>query len=157
MPTQSPTYGSLVTHTITITGLASDTTLLVGREGTAIDQKDTDDADDALVGGQIAFTSPTLQTGVSIFAYASYDDTNFTGGCTGTDSARTVTDSNKATMRLICNVWAFSGSSKWGPFSLNKLFQGVIPVRWGIWLVHAAGVAADSGDVKHFPVKIGSV
>ncbi len=76
MTTASPLLSAVVTHTITLANLATDVNLLAGRAGTAIDQKDTDDAIDALVGGLVTTgTSPTASKQIEVWAYASPDDT----------------------------------------------------------------------------------
>jgi len=157
--TATPIYGVKVSHTITLTSLASDTNLLAGRAGTAIDQKDTDDAIDVAVGGLVTTgTTPTASRQIEVWAYGSYDDTNFNDGITGTDANKTLV--TKSTLRMLTVIPTNSTSDKayyWGPFSIMGAFNGIIPVQWGIFIVHNTGVAlnatAANHEVEHYPVK----
>lgn len=162
MTTASPLYSAVVTHTITLASLATDANLLAGRAGTAIDQKDSDDAIDALVGGRVTTgTSPTAAKQIEIWAYATADDTNFNEAITGTDANKTLV--TKTTLRLLTIIPTNATSDTayyWGPFSVAQAYGGVIPVQWGIFVVHNTGVNlnATGGNqfVKHFPVKFES-
>lgn len=162
MATATPSFGSKVTHTITLASLASDTNLVAGREGTAIDQKDTDDAIDALVGGTVTTgTGPTTSRQIEVWAYGSYDDTNFSGSATGSDA--NLTPSEKTLLRLLTIIPTGSTSDKaykWGPFSVAQAFGGILPVQWGIYIVHNTGVnlnaTGGNHEVEHFPVKFES-
>lgn len=163
MTTLTPVYGTKVTHTITLASLATDTALLTGRAGTAINQRVTDDAIDALVGGQVTTgTTPTASKQIEVWAYASYDDTTYTEEITGTDAAKTLV--TKTTLMLLTIIPTNSTSDKiyrWGPFSIAQAFGGIIPVQWGIFITHntVAALNATGGNhkVEHFPVKFESV
>lgn len=159
MTTATPIYDAKVTHAITLASLASDTNLLAGRAGTAIDQKDTDDAVDALVGGGLVTgTSPTAARQIEVWAYGSYDDTNFNEDITGTDANKTLV--TKSTLRLLTIIPTTATSNtvyRWGPYSIAQAFGGMIPVRWGIFIVHNTGVnlnaTGGNHEVEHYPVK----
>jgi len=164
MSTASPTLGTIVTHTIGVASLASDTNLLAGRQGTAIDQIGTDDAIDALVGGKItAGTSPTTGKQIEIWAYGSYDGgTTYNDQITGTDG--NVTLISKSLLRLLTIIPTTSTSNaayNWGPYSVAQAFGGIVPSKWGIYVVHNTGVnlnaTAGNHNVKHYPVKFQSV
>lgn len=163
MTTATPIYGTRVTMTITLAALATSATLVAGRESTAVDNKDVDDAIDALVGGTITVgTTPTANTQIEVWVYGSYDDTNFAGSATGADAALTPTA--KTLMRLlevIPNVGTTSNVAyKWGPVSVARGFGGVLPVQWGVWVTHNTGVAlhATGGnhEIEYYPVKFES-
>lgn len=162
MTTATPVYSSVVTHTITVASLASDTSLLAGRAGTAIDQKDSDDAIDCMVGGLVTTgTSPTASRQIEIWSYATSDDTNFNEGITGTDANKTLV--TKPTLKLLTIIPTTSSNNQayyWGPFSVAQAYGGVLPVQWGIFIVHNTGtnlqVTSGSHYVKHFPVKFES-
>lgn len=162
MATASPSFGTRVTHTITLASLASDTNLVAGREGTAIDQKDVDDAIDALAGGTVTTgTGPTASRQIEVWVYGSYDDTNFSGSATGSDA--NLTPSEKTLMRLLTIIPVGSTSDKaykWGPFSIAQAFGGILPVQWGIYIVHNTGVnlnaTVGNHEVEHYPVKFES-
>jgi hypothetical protein len=163
MTTATPTFGTIVTHTIAAQALASDTNLLAGRAGTAIDQIGTDDAIDALVGGLVTLgTSPTTAKQIEFWAYASFDGTLFNDAITGTDA--NVTLINKGILRLLTVILTNATSNqayRWGPFSIAQAFGGIVPAKWGIYVVHNTAVAlnATAGNfiVKHYPIKFSSV
>lgn len=163
MTTASPTFGTLVTHTITIASLASDANLLAGRAGTQIDQISTDDAIDAAVGGQVTTgTTPTTGKQIEIWAYASYDAADINDIITGSDA--NVTLVTKSTLRLLTIIPTIATSNqvyRWGPFSIAQAFGGTVPSKWGIYIVHNTGVAlnatAGNHHVKHYPIKIESL
>lgn len=153
MATATPVYGTPTALTWTIASKASDTNLLAGFESTALDQKDTLDAVDIIIGGKFTTgTSPTAARQIEVWAYASYDDTEFTASAAGTDGALTVTAESKTLMRLVTIIPTNSTSDtayKWGGFSLARLFGGVIPVQWGLWFVHNTGVNLNSTSGNH--------
>ncbi len=163
MTTTTPVYGSKVTHTITLASLATDANLLAGRAGTAIDQKDTDDAIDAIVGGLVTTgTTPTTARQIEVWAYSSYNDTTYIEGITGSDA--NVTLVTKPTLRLLTIIPTIATSDKtyrWGPFSVAQAFGGFVPVQWGIFIVHNTGVNLNSTggnhEVAHYPVKLETV
>jgi hypothetical protein len=154
--TATPSNGSVTAHTITLNSLASDTNLVAGREGTAIDNG-TEDAIDSVVGGKVVSgTSPTASRQIEVWAYGSHDGTLFSGGATGSDA--NLTPQAKGLLRLLCVIPTDSTSSKsynWGPFSIAAAFGGTMPRKWGVFVVHNTGVAlaASGHEVKHTPVK----
>ena len=162
MATATPVYGTKVTMTMTLASLASDTNLVAGRESTAVDQKDTDDAVDSMVGGTVTTgTSPTNARQIEVWAYGSYDDTNFSGSATGSDA--NLTPGEKTLMRLLTVIPTVNTSDKaykWGPFSIAQAFGGVVPVQWGIYIVHNTGANLNSTggnhEVEYYPVKFES-
>lgn len=150
MPTASPLYGTPTAATITIASLASDTSLVAGRESTAVDQSSTLDAIDVIVGGKITTgTSPTASRQIEIWAYACYDGTEFTGSATGSDA--NLTPDAKSSMRLL-EVIPTDGTSnkayKWGGISLFQAF-GNLPVKFGFFVVHNTGVALHATGGNH--------
>src|SRR5690242_3154860 len=161
MTTATPVYGSSVAMTCTIASLATDANLLVGRESTAVDQKDTDDAIDCLLGGKITTgTTPTAAKQIEIWLYGSYDDTEFSASASGSNAGLTLTAESKTLMRLFTIIPTHSTSDtayKFGPYSVAQCFGGVLPVQWGVWIVHNTGVNLNSTGGNHelvyFPVK----
>lgn len=159
MTTITPLYGSKVTMTMTLASLASDASLVAGRESTAVDNKDTDNAIDCLVGGIVTTgTSPTASRQIEVWAYGSYDDTTFSGGATGSNA--NLTPSEKTLMKLLTIIPTVNTSDKayqWGPFSVAQAFGGTMPVQWGIYIVHNTGQnlnsTAGNHEVEYFPIK----
>lgn len=160
--TATPAFQAVVTHTITLASLATDANLLAGRAGTFINESATDQAIDSLVGGLVTTgTSPTASKQVEVWAYSTPDSTNYNESITGTDA--NVTLVTKSLLRLLTIIPTNATSNKsyiWGPFSIAQAFGGVVPVQWGIYMVHNTGVAlnATAGNhfVKHYPVKFQS-
>ena len=159
MTTASPAYQTVVTHTMTLASLASDTNLVAGREGTAIDNAGTDDAIDALVGGKVTTgTSPTAARQIEVWVYGSYDGTTYSGAATGSDA--NLTPAEKTLLKLLTIIPTVNTSNKtypWGPFSVAQAFGGTLPRKWGVYIVHNTGVALNATggnhEVKHTPVK----
>ena len=164
MATTTPIYGSIQTITLTLTSLASDVNLLAGRQSTARDQIGTDLAMDAIVGGTtMTGTSPTASRQIEIWAYGSWDGgTTYDDACTGTDGNLTLV--TKSLLQLLTIIPTNATSNKtysWGPLNIAQAFGGVIPSKWGLWVVHNTGVAlnATAGNhvFKYYPIKYSSV
>ena len=152
MPTTTLTYGTPTTLTWGMTNPASDTTLLIGRESTVVDQG-TDNFIDVIIGGHFAGPSSGAAAGViEIYAYGSWDDgTTYTAITTGTDGALTLTATDKERLRLLEVITTTTTASdvyKWGPVSLASVFGGTMPERWGLWGVHDAGGALTTSTTK---------
>ena len=151
MATASPVYGTPTAMTITLASLATSSTLVAGRESTAIDQKDSTDAIDVLVGGKVTTgTSPTAARQIEVWLYGSYDDTEFSGSATGSDAALTPVE--KSLLQLLTMIPTSNVSDtayKFGPFSVAQAFGGVIPVQWGVWITHSTGVNLNSTGSNH--------
>lgn len=151
MTTASPIYGTPTAMTITLAGLSSDTNLLAGRESTALDQKDTLDAIDVLVGGKVTTgTAPNAARQIEVWAYGSWDDAEFNDACTGSDANCTLV--TKTLLRLLTIIPTTSTSDrayKWGPYSIAQAFGGIIPVQFGIWIVHNTGSALNATGGNH--------
>ena len=109
MATATPTFGSVTTHTITLTSLASDTNLVAGRAGTAIDNV-REGAIDAMVGGSVTSgTGPTAARQIEVWCYGSCDGTSYSGGATGSDA--NLTPQEKTLMKLLIRSSAFVPAS----------------------------------------------
>lgn len=163
MTTATPLFGTIVTHTIGIASLATDANLLAGRQGTAIDQIGTDDAIDAHVGGLVTTgTTPTANKQIEIWAYGSYDGgTTYNDAITGTDGNVTLITKSLLRLLTIIPITATSNQGyRWGPFSVAQAFGGILPSKWGIYVVHNTAVAlnatAGNHNVKHYPIKFQS-
>jgi hypothetical protein len=148
---------------MTLASLASDTNLVAGRESTAVNNGSAGaDAIDALVGGKITTgTSPTADRQIEVWAYGSYDATSYCGGASGTDA--NLTPQAKSLMRLLTVIPTSATSNQaytFGPFSIAQAFGGVVPEKWGIYVVQNTGVAlhATGGnhEIKYTPVKFES-
>lgn len=154
--TASILHGAATTDTITLASLASDTSLVAGREGTAVSHEDAEI--DSLVGGKITLgTGPTNNRRIEVWAYGSYDGTSYSGGAAGSDA--NLTPQEKTLMRLLTVIPTVNTTDKlytWGPFSLAKAFGGTLPRKTGVYIVHNTGVALNATggnhEVKRTPV-----
>lgn len=151
MTTATPLYGTPTAMTITLTGLASSATTVAGRESTALDQKDTLDAIDVLVGGKVTTgTTPTAARQIEVWVYGSYDDTEFSGSATGTDAALTPVEKTLlALLQIIPTSNVSDTTYKFGPFSIAQAFGGTMPVQFGIWVTHNTGVNLNATATNH--------
>ncbi|HVX90632.1 MAG TPA: hypothetical protein VHC20_03270 [Candidatus Paceibacterota bacterium] len=158
MSTATPLYGTATALTMTLASLASDTNLVAGRSSAAVDNT-SDDAVDAIVGGKVTTgTSPTASRQIEVWMIASYDGTSYSGGATGSDA--NFTPQSKTLLALLTIIPTTGTSNQtytWGPFSVANAFGGVMPVKWGVYIVHNTGVALNSTgsnhEVKYMPVK----
>ena len=165
MTTATMLYGSVTTHTITLASLASDTALIAGRNGTAINNGSAgEDAIDAMLGGKVTTgTTPTNGKQIEIWCYGTWDGgTTYSAGVTGTDANFSPTG-EKTLMRLVTMIPTDGTSDhgyEWGPFSVASVFGGVMPEKWGVYIVHNTAVAlnatAGNFSVKHTPIKFES-
>lgn len=160
MATIRPAYAAAVTHTCSLASLASDTNLIAGRQGTAIDNS-ASALMDALVGGKVTTgTSPTASRVIEIWAFGSYDGTTYSAGAGATDANFSPTG-EKSQMRLLAVIDTDATSNhayEWGPVSVAAAFGGIMPAKWGVFFVQNTGVAlhatAGNHEVKHTPVTI---
>lgn len=150
MTTTTPLYGTTTAMTITLTGLASDTNLVAGRQST-VAANGSDDAIDALVGGKVTTgSSPTASRQIEVWLGGSYDDTEYSGGGGGSDAA--LTPDTKTLLKLLTVIPTVSTSDKayrWGPFSVAQAFGGVMPENWFVWIVHNTGVNLNATAANH--------
>lgn len=159
MTTLTPSYGTSTSLTWTLNSLATDTTLLIGRASTAVDNT-SDLAVDSIVGGQFVSHSvaPTAAKQIEVWAYGSFDGSAYDAGATGTDAALTVTAETKTLFRLLTIIPTNAATSftyTWGPFSISRAFDGTMPRKWGLWAVHNMGQILNAAGnlAKYTPVK----
>lgn len=157
--TLTPSYGTSTALTFTLASLASDASLVAGRESTAVDNT-SDLAVDSLVGGKITTgTSPTVNTQIEVWCIGSYDGTTYGAGATGSDANFSPTG-EKSQMKLlqIIVVDATSNHSyEWGPYSVAQCFGGTMPKKWSLFVVQNTGAALNATggnhEAKYTPVK----
>lgn len=149
--TATPVYGSVVTLTMTLASLASDTNLVAGRESVAADNAATDLAIDAEVGGKVTTgTSPTAAKQIEVWLAASFDGTLYSGGATGADAA--LTPQAKTLLKRLDIIPTSSTSNQqynWGPFSVAQACGGTMPRKWSVFIVHNTGVALHATGGNH--------
>ena len=115
MATTSMNYSTAQTVTITLTSLTDGSY----RQSASVDNG-TNKYIDAHIGGSVQTgTSPTAGNLIEIFAYGTYDGTNFTAGASGSDAAYTADGEEGLLKRLeVIEVDATSNQDYvWGPVS----------------------------------------
>lgn len=148
-------YGASSAVTITLTSLASDSNLVAGRSGAVVDNS-TSKYLDYLIAGKIkAGTSPTTGKVIEVWAWGISDDTpSYPDTVDGSDSNTTVTsrDILSSFGRLVAAMTTDATTGRtyyFGPVSVASLFGGIVPAKWGIFVVHNMGVALDSSGSNH--------
>lgn len=149
-------YGSSSSLTLTLASLASSSSLVAGRESTAVDNT-TNKYLDVLLSGKITTgTSPTGNPGqITVFVYASYEDTpTYPDVLDGTDSDETFTSTGIRDAAVIpiavISTDTTSNRTYWfGPRSVANCFGGAMPKYWGVWVAQSSGVALNSTGGNH--------
>jgi len=163
MTTASIAYGTSTAVTWTLTGLASSSTLLVGRQCTAIDNTGAL-AVDYLFGGKTmsAAAAATPAAGqFELWAFASYDGTTYVGEAVmgASDAGVTLTAPGKAEGKLLLiqpTDTTQSHAYSMGTFSIAQAFGGVVPKKWVAWCTHnmsaALNATASNHEFKYTPI-----
>lgn len=142
--------------TLTAASLASDTNLLAGRASTAVVSSSQSFVTDfALSGFFTTGTSPTDARRIEVWAYGQINDTpTYPNSVTGTDANKTITTTaiKNVGFKLVAVIITSSTSDQtypFGPVSVAGLFGGVLPERWGVFVVHNTGVNFNSTAGNH--------
>lgn len=142
--------------TITLASLASDSNLLAGRVGTVIVASAEAFVIDYLLSGNVRVgTSPTGGV-IEQWVYAQIDDTpTYPDGIGGSDANKTITSTNVKNVGLrLAGVAAVGTTSDrdypFAPVSVASLFGGILPVRFGVFIVHSTGVNLNSTGSNHY-------
>lgn len=149
MATATIVYGTPTAMTITLASLASSAT--AGRESTAVDNSATL-AVDYICGGKITTgTTPTANTPIYLYVYASYDGTTYSGGASGSNAALTPVGSVTLLyfVRAIYVVGTSNITYALPPFSVAQVCGGVLPVKWGIWVNNQSVAALHATGGNH--------
>lgn len=158
MATTSVNYSAAQTVTITLTSLAD----AAWRQSASVDNG-TNKYLDAHIGGSIQVgTTPTAGETIQIYAYGSYDGTNFTAGASGSDAAYTA-DGEEGLFKLLEVIEVDATSDQdyvWGPVSVAEKFGGVLPETWGVVVKNDTGAALNAtgtnNEVQFFGIKYDS-
>ena len=150
------TYAASAAYTITLASLATSSTLVAGREGTAVSNT-TNLYLDYLIGGRITVgTTPTASTTIEVWAYASVNDTpTYPDVFDGTDSAETVTSAGikYACLRQLASMAVDATTSDrvywFAPTSLANLHGGAVPKNHGLFCTHSTAVNLNATGGNH--------
>jgi hypothetical protein len=159
-------YGATATPTMTLASLAASSTLLGGRESTAIDNGASDKYLDVLAAGNYRAGAANNQAGtIYTCIVGARDDTpTWPDGFSGTDSTQTVSDSGvfNSICKILSAITADNTASQtwyWGPASVAALFGGWLPDQWLFFVAQSIQTStnvwsATEGDhaVRYTPV-----
>lgn len=151
-------YAAASDVTITLASLASDVSLLAGRESAAIDNTTTLYLDMLLSGKITTGTLPTNAKSIEVWAVGSWDGTTWPDVFDGTNSAETITSTDiKTTIcRLVASISTDNTSGNayhFGPTSLASVFGGNLPPKMVIFVTHNTGVAL-SATAGHHQIRL---
>jgi hypothetical protein len=141
--------------TCTLASLATSSGLLVGREATAVTNVSTQYPDVQVFGQIMTGTSPTAGV-IEVWAYGIIKHVTSTptypSPITGSDAAVTFVAETK--VRLInVDTMATNATSNTPyaikPTSLRQLF-GIMPVKWGLFVVHNTAVNLNATAGNHW-------
>lgn len=136
-------YGTASDVTITLASLASDTSLLTGRESTAVDNTSSLVLDYLISGKITTGTGPTTGRSIEVWAVGSWDGTNWPEVFDGTDSAETTTAEMKPSIcRFIAAIATTATADRayhFGPVSLASAFGGTLPPKFVFFVTHSTG------------------
>lgn len=149
-------YAASAAYTITLTSLASSTTLVAGRESTSVSNT-TSLYSDYLVGGRITMgaVAPTADQVIEIWLYGSVNDTpTYPDVFDGTDSDETVTSVNvkNGALRLLDRVFVDASANRvywFGPVGISQAFGGRVPKQHGLFVTQNSGQALSSTAGDH--------
>lgn len=149
-------YVASAALTITLASLASDTNLLAGRQSTAVDNTSNLYLDHSLCAQVTTGTTPTTAKEIDLYAYGQMDDSGtYPDQITGTDGNVTMTTANILAQGLAqVQVVSTSGTSNekntFRPTSVSGLFNGILPNKWGVFVVHNTAVALNATGSNHY-------
>lgn len=147
------TYGSSSNLTITLASLATDASLLVGRESNEVDNTTNRYVDYLLSGKITTGTSPTSSKFIEVHVVSLLDDSTYPGVFDGTDSAETLTAALKSGVcRQAASIDTTNTSDVtyyFGPVSVASLFGGVMPKKFVVFVTHNTGVNLNSTTGNH--------
>lgn len=147
-------YGTSSALTITLASLASSSTLVAGRESTAIDNT-TNKYLDYLLSGKITVgTSPTTAKEIRVYVAALMEDSTWPDVFDGTDSDETITnaqirDSACKLAAVIGTVATSDVSYPFAPVSVSSLFGGSLPKKFVVFVTHNTGVNLNATGGNH--------
>jgi len=147
------TYTSALT--VTMTYNPSGTGLADGgyHSSAALNNNSSTNYVDCLVGGAVRVGTLGATGGsISIYAYASYDGTEYTGGLDGADANITwgTTPSSSfvdgfQALPLLGVIGTENADDdkviRWGPFSIAQAFGGTVPPKWGVVIRNSTGAS----------------
>jgi len=150
-------YAASAAYTITLTGLATSSTLVAGREGSSLSNASNKYLDELVAGQIMVGTTPTASTNIEVDIVAALDDTpTWPDVFDGTDSAETV--SNVGIKAAICVPVALIAvpantsdlGYPFGPRGIRQFFGDALPVAHVPFVTHSTAVNLNATAANHF-------
>lgn len=147
-------YASSAAVTCTLASLASDTNLLAGRESAEIDNTSNKYLDYLLGGKVTTGTSPTASRNIEVWLIPLAEDSTYPDVFDGTDSNETATTRDMLASYGVCvaNMLTTNTSDRtywWGGVSARRAFNGTLPKKFAVFVVHNTGVNLNSTGSNH--------
>lgn len=137
MAIAKPVYASPTTLTITQNGLSNNTY----QQSDVFDNSTTRYEDGALGGSIQVGTTPVDKSTIEIFLYGTFDGTNYTSGCSGSNGAYTA-NGEEGLLPRAAIIYVDTTSDQdyvWGPVSVRAAFGGVMPQKFGAVVLNKSG------------------
>lgn len=148
-------YANYATVTITLASLGSSSTFVAGREATAIDNS-TNKYPELKVSGKITVgTTPTVNTQILVYVLERLNNTpTWPDVFTGSDAAATLTSAGvgRGFLKLGATLDVDSTTSNRAypfTFRIARLFDGVAPDFFSVFVTHNTGVNLNSTGSNH--------
>lgn len=159
MTTNNIAYAAESAMTITLAGLATSSTFVFGREGTAISNTSAKALDYLLSGRVTVGTTPTIGTQIRIYCLSTIGTLDvWPDVFDGTNSDETLTSVGVGQGFLkraaILNVDSNNSDRAYdfGKLSVAQLFGGVCPHTFTVFVTHNTGVNLNATGGNHFVV-----
>lgn len=139
-------YAASAAYTCVLTGLATDTNLLTGRESTGLSNATNKYLDELVAGLITTGTSPTASKQIEVHAVAALNDTpTYPDVFDGTESAETITSADIkngicANVALMTTSNTSDRTYPFRPVGLRQLFGDGLPVAHVLFVTHNTGV-----------------
>lgn len=150
------TYGSNSSISMDLSGLASSSTFISGRESSEIDNTTSRYIDALVCGAVYVGTTPTANTSINVYVWG-WDRSIASptlDALDGTDSAEGLTNTGVlySAFKLAAVINVLANTSNVGypvaPFSVAQQFGGVMPKFWGLFVSHNTGVSLYSNSAN---------
>lgn len=149
-------YASSAAYAITLTSLATSSTLLTGVQSTAI-VNTGNIYPDYYIGGKIRMgaIAPTQDTTIEVWGYGAWDDVpTYSDTLTGSNSTISLTSANvkRGLVRLVDRLFVDNSANRTyyvGPVYIGQIFGGRVPKNHGLFVTQNSGQALSATGTDH--------
>lgn len=149
-------YGASTTIACSVASLATSSTFVAGRQSDEVTNVSNKFVD-VIVGGKVRVgTTPTVNTQILLYVWGVMNDTpTYPDGFGASDANRSITSVGvgKGFLRLLTALDVDATTSDrdypFANLSVAKACDGVMPIRWGLWVAHNTGVNLNSTGGNH--------